>query len=1005
MSLKNHHKLSPELKKLLAYELTQLHPQDSIEAASRMVGEARIDPNPHQIEAAIYGYKALKRGGAILADEVGLGKTIEAGLILNQFWAEGRRHILVVAPVALRAQWQKELESLFYLPSTVISTDEWHRLSKEKTNPILRGEAGIFIVSDHLVFANQKTFSSTHWDLVVIDEAHRLRNVYRKGKNESQQAKRIRDAFTSVPKLLLTATPFQNSLDELYGLISLIDQNYFGSFESFQRLYSKPSKKGAFDAHALRERMTPIFRRTLRRDVSHYLVYTQRKPVTVHHDYDASSEEDQLSRDMSTLLTSDYLLLNNKTSRGFFDLIYLKLLGSSPYALNPALLKMIARFLQGLVKRGAERKIVEEWIEKVRVIFSQHPNWEDHHAELASNTCKSTTLSYDNISNHIRKNEDYAVQTGLGEEFSESAEEWGEDAGSDESKNKDLSALSNPRLLEEQLKIVVKNYFRTSRAHKTGRAKVFLETLKKHVSQADDKKYSKKAVVFTEYVRTMNYVADLVRQSGFNDFEVVTYHGGLSNKKGADGLSERDRALERFRHSKKAILIATEAGAEGLNLQFCNLLINYDLPWNPQRIEQRIGRCHRYGQKNDVVVVNFVCEQNQAEKHIFRILSEKFKLFDGVFGASNSILGAIQSGADLEKLFGDIYLGIRSAEQAEQDLETFLETSEQSRKSGVHEVAKKLLEEFDPEVTKILKVEWEKLKDEVSINLTLQERKLADLVLSEIPGSFESKRYLFAASENKYPILHAKQHTFQRIYANDDLPLITPRHSEISSLINELQKLDLGKSNSYNLSPTDEITKSIGPLKGAGYWLFGVHWKVSGASPFEHIGCYLLEPNGNVVDSPVVRKIVELLQTASNSPQLHAAEAERLLSDKIQAIELDLSGKREDFGQQIYIDRITIKQKAIREQEAATDQIRQERRQLASEFDLAILKAPMKDKTRIMKERDSKLKDLDAEIKIYTDTIAALEDQEKQLHKELTSEHEKGTITRKILFKTHLEFT
>ncbi len=997
--------LSPELKKLLAYELTQLHPQDSIEAASRMVGEARIDPNPHQIEAAIYGYKALKRGGAILADEVGLGKTIEAGLILNQFWAEGRRHILVVAPVALRAQWQKELESLFYLPSTVVSTDEWHRLSKDKTNPILRGEAGIFIVSDHLVFANQKTFSSTHWDLVVIDEAHRLRNVYRKGKNESQQAKRIRDAFSSVPKLLLTATPFQNSLDELYGLISLIDQNYFGSFESFQRLYSKPSKKGVFDVNALRERMTPIFRRTLRRDVSHYLVYTQRKPVTVHHDYDVSSEEDQLSKDMSTLLTSDYLLLNNKTSRGFFDLIYLKLLGSSPYALNPALLKMIARFLQGLVKRGAEKKIVEGWIQKVRDIFSTQPNWENHYTELAGHTCKSTSITYENIINYVKKSEAPSNQAGVDEEFSESAEEWGESASDDESRNTDLSALSNPALIEEQLKIITRNYFRTAKPHQTGRAKVFLETLKKHVSQADDKKYAKKAVVFTEYVRTMNYVADLVRQQGFDDFEVVTYHGGLSNKKGQDGLSERDRALERFRNSEKAILIATEAGAEGLNLQFCNLLINYDLPWNPQRIEQRIGRCHRYGQKNDVVVINFVCEQNQAEKHIFRILSEKFKLFDGVFGASNSILGAIQSGADLEKLFGDIYLGIRSADQAERDLETFLETSEQTRKSGVQEVAKKLLEEFDPDVTKILKVEWEKLKDEVNINLTLYERKLADLVLAEIPGHFESKRYLFEASDSQYPILRSKKHTFQRIYANDDVPLITSRHPEISMVIQDLQKLDLSKSSSYKVTVTDEITKAIGPLKGAGYWLFGMYWKVSGASPFEHIACYLLEPNGNIIDSPVVRRIAELLHQNAVGTQLHAAEAETLIQDKTKEIEQELAAKREDFGQQVYIDRITIKQKAIREQEAAADQLRQERRQIASEFDLAILKAPMKEKTKIMKDRDSRLKEIDAEIKIYTETVASLEDQEKQLHKELTSEHEKGTIARKMLFKTHLEFT
>src|SRR5690606_37913009 len=138
---------------------------------------------------------------------------------------------------------------------------------------------------------------------------------------------------------------------------------------------------------------------------------------------------------------------------------------------------------------------------------------------------------------------------------------------------------------------------------------------------ANTKGFNQKAVVLTEYVRTLNYTSDLLKSSGIDDFEFIKYNGGLANVMGTDYLTERDRNLDLFRSSEKAILIATEAGAEGLNLQFCNLLINYDLPWNPQRIEQRIGRCHRYGQKNDVIVVNFVCEENKAERHIFKILS------------------------------------------------------------------------------------------------------------------------------------------------------------------------------------------------------------------------------------------------------------------------------------------------------------------------------------------------------------------------------------------------
>jgi SNF2 family DNA or RNA helicase len=1003
--LENRKLISPELKKLIAYELTQLHPQDSIEAASRMIGEARIDPNPHQIEAAIYGYKALQRGGAILADEVGLGKTIEAGLILNQYWAEGKRHILVVTPVALRSQWQRELESLFYLPSQVISTSEWKSITKTKRNPITRGEPGIFIVSDHLIVNNQKTFASNHWDLVVIDEAHRLRNVYRKKKDESVQAKRIRDTFATAPKLLLTATPFQNSLDELYGLISLIDQGYFGSFESFQRLYSKPSKKGVLDAASLRDRLNPIFRRTLRRDVSHYLRYTERKPVTVYHKYDAKSEEELLNNDIATLLTSDYLLLNNKTSRGFFDLIYLKLLGSSPYALNPALLKLLARFFQGLVKRGADNSATLQWAARVKELFSAFPNWQAHYSELARITCKSTDITPATIAAYLKEKEsseeDVLDEVALGE----FEEEWESEEAPGPPKTTDLSALGNPGLLDQQIQIIVSNYFRTHHPHLTGRAKVFVETIRKHVKESSGKGFNQKAVVFTEYVRTLHYVLDLLKTSGFNDFEIIPYHGGVSNIKGPDGLSERDRALELFRNSEKAILISTEAGAEGLNLQFCNLLINYDLPWNPQRIEQRIGRCHRYGQKNDVIVINFVCEENTAERHIFKILSEKFKLFDGVFGASNSILGAIQSGVEVEKIFADIYLGIRSCEQVENDLESFLTTSETTRKDGVRDVAKKLLEEFDPDVTKILKVEWERLKEEVNLNLTLQEQKIADLVLSEVNGRFAEAKSLFQSTDAMFPVLSARQHTFQRVYASDDTPLITPRHSDVGELLKNWRTRSWSEPNSYKVNLSDDLKKGLGAIKGGGYWLYCVYWRIEGASLFEHIHCYLLEPNGTVIDSPLVRKIFDSNLLQREERVLHKDESDSLVQPAILATEDSLTEQREEISLQIYTDRITAKQKAKYDQEFAAEELRRERRQIASEFDLAVLKAPMKEKNRVMKERDAKLKELDKELRVYEETIAAIEEQEKSLHKDLTSKHDKGKIARQILFKVHLVFS
>ena len=136
--------------------------------------------------------------------------------------------------------------------------------------------------------------------------------------------------------------------------------------------------------------------------------------------------------------------------------------------------------------------------------------------------------------------------------------------------------------------------------------------------------------------------------------DLVAAHAGTDRITGSRTADTRAALVEHFRDSAR-IMIATEAGAEGINLQFCSLVINYDLPWNPQRIEQRIGRCHRYGQKHDVVVVNFIDRSNAADRRVYELLAQKFQLFEGVFGASDEVLGTIGSGVDFERRIADIY--------------------------------------------------------------------------------------------------------------------------------------------------------------------------------------------------------------------------------------------------------------------------------------------------------------------------------------------------------------
>ena len=160
--------------------------------------------------------------------------------------------------------------------------------------------------------------------------------------------------------------------------------------------------------------------------------------------------------------------------------------------------------------------------------------------------------------------------------------------------------------------------------------------------------------------------------------------------------------VEEFR-TKASILIGTEAAAEGINLQFCSIIVNYDLPWNPQRIEQRIGRCHRYGQKNDVVVVNFLNKSNAADQRVYALLSEKFKLFSGVFGSSDEILGSVESGVDFEKRIAAIYQRCKNKDDIQREFDELQEELADQINTKMLEARRSILENFDEEVAARLK--------------------------------------------------------------------------------------------------------------------------------------------------------------------------------------------------------------------------------------------------------------------------------------------------------------
>ena len=255
---------TPHQSAYFAYWLTQT---DKIKnQVSRVMASARVDMNPHQVEAAWFALKSPLEKGVLLADEVGLGKTIEASLVMAQKWAEHKRNILLVVPASLRKQWEQELQDKFELPSTIIDSKVAQALKKDGcTNPFFQSEKIIICSYEYLAQQKDKALLIS-WDLVVFDEAHKLRNVYQ--KQGSKRAKAIVEATRgAASRVLLSATPMQNNLIELYGLSQVIDPHFFGDEKSFRALYVNRQKNKDV-LQDLKKRITPLCHRTLRRQPS-----------------------------------------------------------------------------------------------------------------------------------------------------------------------------------------------------------------------------------------------------------------------------------------------------------------------------------------------------------------------------------------------------------------------------------------------------------------------------------------------------------------------------------------------------------------------------------------------------------------------------------------------------------------------------------------------------------------------------------------------------------------
>ena len=645
--------------KYFAWELTRRCPSDSLEKLAGAVAGAQVDLNPHQVDAALFAFRSPLSKGALLADEVGLGKTIEAGLVLSQKWAERKRRILIITPSNLRKQWHQELSEKFFLPCTILETKSYNTDVKEGRFRPFEPDDKIVICSYQFARNKATDVANTVWDLVVIDEAHRLRNVY---KPSNIIANTLKRALKDRPKLLLTATPLQNSLLELFGLVSVIDELTFGDLQSFRDQFSSLNQERVFET--LKQRLRPVCHRTLRRQVTAYIPYTKRHPVL--EEFTPEESEDQLYERVSEYLQRPNLQALPGGQRALLTLVLRKLLASSTFAIAGALESMAKRLKARLAKEEASDTIADE-------------------LEV-----------------------DY-------EALGATVEEWEEDDSSSP-----LSVTEREGLRAEIDELVRFAQLAGSIKH-NAKGTALVKALTVAFAKAAELGAAQKAIIFTESRRTQNYLLRVLGDSQFNE-GIVLFNGSNSDDRskaiyaawlvrhqssdrisGSKSADMRSALVDYFREEGR-IMIATEAGAEGINLQFCSLVVNYDLPWNPQRIEQRIGRCHRYGQKHDVVVVNFLNRKNEADRRVFELLAEKFKLFDGVFGTSDEVLGTIESGVDFEKRIAAIYQKCRKPTEIasafdQLQLELSLEIDE-----AMTQTRRKLLENFDDEVREKLRV-------------------------------------------------------------------------------------------------------------------------------------------------------------------------------------------------------------------------------------------------------------------------------------------------------------
>lgn len=643
----------------LAEKLNLMHYGDDTDRIGKTLFDSKISLNPHQIQAALFVFSSPLSKGVMLCDEVGLGKTIEAGIVISQFWCERKRNIIVIAPASLTRQWAAELEDKFNIFSCIMDRKVFLSEVKKGNKYPFEGKNKVIIMSMNFASLYSDYINASKIDLVILDEAHKLRNVYNPNNIMSNN---IKNAVSKFKKVLLTATPLQNNLMELYGLSLIIDDKIFGDKDYFRKHYISEYSENKKE---LRDRLESFIHRTLRNQVQKYVRYSKR--VTETFKFSPSKEEDELYNKITELIQSNPSFGVKNGQNWLVSLILRKLLSSSTAAVIStleAIRNRLAKLLDGTDTR------LECFLDEVEI----EEDYETNEVEFEENE----EVDIKKVTNELKivkecLNISYSIQD-------------------------DKKAF---KLLEA------------------------IEFLFKNVKEGREKKI----LIFTESVKTQKYLYDFLNKNGYE--KIVLFNGGNTDTKVSDiynswismpeniearknskSTNIRTAILDYFRTDAE-IMISTEAGAEGLNIQFCSMMINYDLPWNPQRVEQRIGRCHRFGQKNDVLVINFLNEHNQIDTRVYELLGNKFKLFDDVFGASDEVLGKIDNETNFEREIFQIYSSCRTPEEINDAFDNLQQRFKVDITKEMKKTREILIDNFDEDLQNV----FDSLMEDTNIKL------------------------------------------------------------------------------------------------------------------------------------------------------------------------------------------------------------------------------------------------------------------------------------------------